>query len=402
MWLIRWIVLGAIVGLGIDRIANAIPLDSWPTWSVDQPYVSKQIPPGALIMRGTGTDAYYVAEIDPITGAIPISGAGITLGYDENYGTVGATTLRTAAQIGNATGAADFGAGAAGAQTLRVILPTNQSAIPVSESGTWTVQPGNTANTTPWLATISQGGNSATVSAGGALKVDASASTQPISGTVAATQSGTWNITNVSGTVSLPTGAATEASLVKLPVAQGSTTSGQSGPLTQGAVTTVAPSYSTGQTSPLSLTTGGALRVDASSSTQPVSGTVAVSNLPSTVDTNNGLVGASTLRVATGGKAITGTILANNNYASTAVTTSAYVQLIASTGSALNMICASNSSGSIIKVATGAGGAEVDRFYIPAGGSLCYPLNIAASTRVALEALDATASVGYFLFTGLP
>lgn len=39
---------------------------------------------------------------------------------DKNYGAVGANTLRTAAQIGNATGAADFGAGATGAQTLRV------------------------------------------------------------------------------------------------------------------------------------------------------------------------------------------------------------------------------------------------------------------------------------------
>jgi hypothetical protein len=45
-------------------------------------------------------------------------------------------------------------------------------------------------------------------------------------------------------------------------VAQGSTTSGQTGSLTQAAVTTAAPSYTTGQTSPLSLTTGGALRVD--------------------------------------------------------------------------------------------------------------------------------------------
>lgn len=38
-------------------------------------------------------------------------------------------------------------------------------------------------------------------------------STSPwvVSGTVAATQSGTWNITNISGTVSLPTGAATSA-----------------------------------------------------------------------------------------------------------------------------------------------------------------------------------------------
>jgi hypothetical protein len=36
---------------------------------------------------------------------------------------------------------------------------------------------------------------------------------QPVSGTVAATQSGSWAITGISGTVSLPTGAATEASL---------------------------------------------------------------------------------------------------------------------------------------------------------------------------------------------
>lgn len=35
----------------------------------------------------------------------------------------------------------------------------------VTQSGTWTVQPGNTANTTPWLTTINQGGNSAVVKA---------------------------------------------------------------------------------------------------------------------------------------------------------------------------------------------------------------------------------------------
>jgi hypothetical protein len=66
----------------------------------------------------------------------------------------------------------------------------------VTQSGTWTVQPGNTANTTPWLTTINQGGNSATVSGAGALKVDGSAVTQPVSGSV--TVSGT---TTVSGTV---------------------------------------------------------------------------------------------------------------------------------------------------------------------------------------------------------
>jgi hypothetical protein len=40
--------------------------------------------------------------------------------------------------------------------------------------------------------------------------------TQAVSGTVSATQSGTWNVNNISGTVSLPTGAATESTLVAL------------------------------------------------------------------------------------------------------------------------------------------------------------------------------------------
>ena len=51
------------------------------------------------------------------TGALIVSA---TLPYDENWGTVGATTLRVAAEIGNATGAADFNYGTVGAQTLRV------------------------------------------------------------------------------------------------------------------------------------------------------------------------------------------------------------------------------------------------------------------------------------------
>ena len=36
------------------------------------------------------------------------------------------------------------------------------------QSGTWTVQPGNTANTTPWLFSVNQGGNTAKVQAGNA------------------------------------------------------------------------------------------------------------------------------------------------------------------------------------------------------------------------------------------
>jgi hypothetical protein len=111
--------------------------------------------------------------------------------------------------------------------------------VAASQSGTWTVQPGNTANTTAWKvdgsavtqpisgsvtanigtsgslaldATLTGGTqksklvdtggtNVASVSAGGALKVDGSAVTQPVSltsttvtGTVAVTESGTWTV----------------------------------------------------------------------------------------------------------------------------------------------------------------------------------------------------------------
>lgn len=45
----------------------------------------------------------------------------------------------------------------------------------------------------------------------GVLSVDDNGSSLTVDGTVAATQSGTWNVTNVSGTVSLPTGASTLA-----------------------------------------------------------------------------------------------------------------------------------------------------------------------------------------------
>ena len=50
----------------------------------------------------------------------------------------------------------DTNSGSKSASTLRVVLATDQPSLtnanPASQSGTWTVQPGNTQNTTPWLA----------------------------------------------------------------------------------------------------------------------------------------------------------------------------------------------------------------------------------------------------------
>lgn len=60
------------------------------------------------------------------------------------------------------------------AASAPVVLASDQASIPTAatQAGTWTVQPGNTANTTPWLATINQGGNSAAVSAANNLAGD--------------------------------------------------------------------------------------------------------------------------------------------------------------------------------------------------------------------------------------
>lgn len=79
--------------------------------------------------------------------------------------------------------------------------------------------------------------------------------------TVAVTQSGSWNLVNISGTVSLPTGAATSANQ-PTSAAQGSTTSGQTGNLHMGAASTAAPSYTNGQTDPISLDLNGSVRVN--------------------------------------------------------------------------------------------------------------------------------------------
>jgi hypothetical protein len=129
-----------------------------------------------------------------------------------------------------------------------------------------------------WLQGISlrksaSGGSVEAGTSANPLRTDTTGTTtQPVSGTITANV-GTTN------------GLALDASVTGLQVAQASATSGQKGGLVQGAVTTNAPTYTTAQTSPLSLDTSGllrvslkdtpvnttALKVDGSAVTQPVS-----------------------------------------------------------------------------------------------------------------------------------
>ena len=97
--------------------------------------------------------------------------------------------------------------------------------------------------------TVTVGAGTAGTPAGGVVSIQgvAGGTAVPVSGTVTA------NNASVSTTGTTPPGSATYIG---------------------GSVTTAAPTYTTGQMNALSLTTAGALRIDGSAVTQPVSGTV--------------------------------------------------------------------------------------------------------------------------------
>lgn len=147
--------------LKVDGSATTQPVSG--TVTVTQgtsPWVSKDqsdgpVTPGTVASFSTLIGGQYNVALPTLTtaqqcafqfdssGRLIISPPSVTVSnlpstVDTNYGTVGSSTLRSAAQLGNSTGAADFNSGATGAQTLRVVA--NQGA----------------ANATPWNENIAQ------------------------------------------------------------------------------------------------------------------------------------------------------------------------------------------------------------------------------------------------------
>lgn len=135
---------------------------------------------------------------------------------------------------------------------------------------------------------------------------------------------------------------------------------------------------------------------------------VSIAQLGATaVATGNGVVSAGVLRVALASDTSTNTnpfnvkqvgktvvTFATNDYSSTAVTTGAYVQLVASLASAVTELEIFDSSGEALYLATGAAASEVNQLIITPGGNGRIPVSIAASTRISIKALTANAAVG--------
>lgn len=298
---------------------------------------------------------------------------------------------------------------------------------------------------------LTDGTHTAAITAAGALKVDASATTQPISGTVSVSSS------------ALPTGAATSANQTTANTSLASLDSKTT------AVNTGAVTISTAL--PAGTNAIGSVSVSNFPATQPVSGTVSVSNFPatqavsaaslplptgastsanqSTAITSLGTIATNTGHIPAQGAAVTSaslpvniasdqtvpvsaaslplptgaatsaaqataqttlnTIATNtstsntalasvefvrNDYTSTGVTTAAYTQLIASTTAATKRLDLFDSSGQTLKLAVGGSGSEVDQFLIYPGGNGQLNLAIPAGSRISIKAVSANASVG--------
>jgi hypothetical protein len=244
-----------------DQYVQIAPDSTGKKVDVSELTVSSNTVERQRIVIADPSSATGLAPVDPTNGlsvnvtntSISDQHTNITADYDTSAGTQNLTIFGIALP-------ASGGAVAGGTASNPVRTdPTGTTTQPVS--GTVTVQQSTAANL---KVDLSGTGANAT-----ALKVDGSGVTQPVSGTVTANAgTGTFAISDAN-----------------LELSQASTTSGQKGPLIQGAVTTNVPSYTTGQTDPISLDTSGLLRVsikdtpqntnafkvDGSAVTQPIS-----------------------------------------------------------------------------------------------------------------------------------
>lgn len=180
---------------------------------------------------------------------------------------------------------------------------------------------------------------------------------------VAAVQSGTWNVNNVSGTVSLPTGAATEATLSSL---DGNVIKAD----TDNVIIT------------------GALPAGSNNI-----GDVDVLSLPSIPAGTNNIGDVDVLSsVHPVGMSVVTTV--RNDYGSVNVTAGAWVQLVASLGSTVKELEIFDSSGETLEIGIGAAASETRLILVFPGGNGRVPVAIASGTRVSIRAVSATANVG--------
>jgi hypothetical protein len=354
------------------------------------------------------------------TGAINVVSSNFPTTLDANYGTPGASTLRTASMLGMgstavsatnpvfvelSTGAGTYNTNTAAqlpaalgqttmASSLSVAIASNQSSIPVSNLPTTT----DTNYGAPGASTL----RTASMLGMGSTAVSA---TNPVFVELS-TGAGTYN-TNTAAQLPAALGQNTMANSLTVAIA-----SNQSSIPVSNLPTTADTNYGIPGTSSLRTASMLGMGSTAVSVTNPVfvepgNGTNSYSSaaitaaqftqstataIPLGANLSLGWDGTTHREISVSTTGLLGTSLnglASQNFlaldtSSTNITSAAYVQLFASTTAAVSWVSIFNGSGSVLELATGAAGSEVVQLAVPPGG-IEARLAIAASVRVAVR-----------------
>lgn len=129
-----------------------------------------------------------------------------------------------------------------------------------------------------------------------------------------------------------------------------------------------------------------------------VIGSIANTTFTATQATGSNLhtvIDSASATLPTGNRRSNTTQLFRNVYATTNVTTAAYVSVL-TTSQIVNSIDIFDSSGQTLVIATGAGGAQVDKFYVTPGGNGRVDFTIPSGVQVWIKAISGNAIVGEF------
>lgn len=326
-----------------------------------------------LTAKGEGDNDSYMVEIDPATGFLNVN-ATITLPYDTNVG-------------------------AAGADTLRVVTSTDSTVI---------------TNMTDSSVRIGDGTDEIAVEADGSINVNSNMRTldattpgdnvqimDPITATplyIDDDGSGHGAALVQANALPLPTGAATEA---KQDTGNTSLSSIDTHVSALDGLTFVPEGLSVSAT-----VASSALPTGAATAANQSTANTSLSSIDGKLTDGAG-TSASALRVtlASDSARFTGRSYADsvrNAYASTNVTTGAWVELIASTAATINELRIFDSCGETLELGTGAAAAETRKLIIPPGGfDSSVQLAIPASTRISIRAISGNCTTGEIDITGL-
>lgn len=278
----------------------------------------------ALCAVTTAAPTYVTAQSNALScntgGLLRVDGSGVTqpvsLTSTTITGTVAVTqsgawslTANQSVNVAQINGVAPLmGNGVTGTGSQRVTIASDNTAFAVNAAATLAAETTKVIGTTRNLgnagAIIDFAGQNATSPANSWL-IGGQFQTTPT--TITPGNSSPLQLDNAGNLlVNIKAGASSGA------VAQGSTTSGQTGGLTQAAVLTAAPTYVTGQTSPLNMTTGGGLRV-ADIAAEASLATIATNSAAANPINLNTVVTAQTgLTPGASASSQTGTIVAAN------------------------------------------------------------------------------------------